>query len=82
MLFLILLSAFAAKLAQAIAPPVPSPTDPLVDGVDLLGFTPKPTGAAGLSFDLMKRSGVTSGQFLGWVCERSGCSVSDGSDSD
>jgi hypothetical protein len=73
MLFFILLSAFAAKLAQAIAPPIPSPTNPQLDGVDLLGFTPKPTEAAGLSFDLRKRSSVTSGQFLGWVRERSGC---------
>jgi hypothetical protein len=72
MLFFILLSAFAAKLGQAIAPPFPSPTDPHFDPVDLLGFTPKPTEAADLSFDLRKRS-VTSGQFLGWVRERSGC---------
>jgi len=72
MLFLILLSAFAARFAQAIVPPIPSPTDPLVDGEDLLGFTPKPTEAAGFSFDLRKRSDVTSGQFLGWVGKRSG----------
>jgi hypothetical protein len=73
MLFFILLSAFAAGLAQAIAPPpIPSPTDPLLHGVDWLGFTPKPTEAAGFSLDLRKRSGVTSGQFLGWVRERSG----------
>jgi hypothetical protein len=72
MLSLILLSAVAAKVAQAIVPPIPSPTDPLVDGENLLGFTPKPTEAVGFSFDLRKRSGVTGGQFLGWVRERSG----------
>jgi hypothetical protein len=36
----------AVPIVLALAPPIPSPTDPLIGGVNLRGFTPKPTTAA------------------------------------
>lgn len=66
----IILSGLLAELAQAIAPPIPSPTDPMVGGVNLRGFTPKPTEAPLNPFELKKRSSSSSAEFLGWVRDR------------
>jgi hypothetical protein len=55
-----------APLALALAPPIPSPTDPLVGGVDLRGFTPKPTTPA-VHPDLRKRQNV--GSLIGYVSQ-------------
>ena len=62
-----------APLAAALKPPIVRPTDPLVGGVDLRGFTPKPTSAPRLPFELVRRAGTAAaassgtGSFIGWV---------------
>ena len=65
----ILFSALLAGLTAAVAPPIPRPTDPLVGGVDLRGFTPKPTSSPMFGLDLKRAAASSSADFLGWVRE-------------
>jgi hypothetical protein len=65
--------AFIAALAPTVlglAPPVPTPTDPLVGGVNLRGFTPKPTTAA-VHPDLRRRQTSNGGSLIGYVINSS-----------
>jgi hypothetical protein len=65
----IALAGLSAQLIGAIKPPLPRPTDPLVGGVNLLGFTPKPTDGPKVPLELIRRApaAASSDSFIGWV---------------
>ncbi|KAF2398045.1 hypothetical protein EJ06DRAFT_583874 [Trichodelitschia bisporula] len=68
------------RLVSAIAPPQPRPTDPLVGGVDLRGFTPKPTDRPSLfgarDPDLRKRADQS---VIGYLAPDNTCGFVHGS---